>query len=144
MNKKGQNNVLIAGMVSFVGFVLIIALVLMLLSVTESTDMVCGGGTNETLTWEQGTCFSCASDPRNNSWTWTFNTTDMLCHKDDELNSTKAGAEYGGAAYNSTKELGLAANITPQFGEVIVIVVVISGILALLSAVGFAAYKRFK
>ena len=89
LGKKAAFDLINQGMLSFIAFVLISLLVILLVSVTGDTAIVTG-----------------------------------------DSNAT--------AAVNN---LQTAADLPPQFAEIIVIVVIIVGILGLLGAVGYAGYR---
>lgn len=132
-------------MIGFVGFVLIVVLCIVMISIFKSTTLVCANDiTNRTSTYYNGACYSCAW---NGTSATAFNSTDSACHNTTATRDTQgAGAltEYSGAAYNATKYLNNAALLPPQFASLIVIVVIIIGILGLLSVIGYNAYKKMK
>lgn len=90
MNKKGAFDVINAGMISFVSFVLISLLVILLLGVVKNTSIVKG-----------------------------------------DINAT--------AAVTTLQD---AANLPPQFAQIVIIVIIIVGILGMLAMIGYGAYKR--
>lgn len=146
LDKKAQAfNLINAGMISFIGFVLISVLVILFIGQSKQLDLVCG---NSTLTGYQinGGCYSCPiSDAK-----WIKNTTRNACCNATGGVAHCLGAnttgfiDFPGEAYGATQDLGTAALIAPQFGQIIVIVVVIVGILAMLAFVGYSAYQRMR
>ena len=91
-NKKGAFDTINAGMLSFISFVLISLLVILLVAVVQDTSIVTGNSN----------------------------------------------------AVNATADLMSAAELPPQFAQIIVIVVIIVGILGMLAFVGYGAYSRMK
>lgn len=140
MNKKGAfgMDTINRGIVSFIGFILIVLLSILLVVTTQETNMVCEDA------FFDGICYSCPAN-------YTINTTSMLCCNSTAGSATNCAGgnttnyiEADEAAYNASKDLEGAALLAPQFGEIIVIVIVIVGIVALLAAVGYGIYSRIK
>lgn len=131
LNKKGNFDFINAGMLTFITFVLIVVLTIVLVSTLKGTTLVCD--TN----YFNGECFDC-----NDPGATIFNGSNGLCTNGTggNLNPTVGGT----AAYNGTNLLADAAALPPQFAQIIVIVVIIVGILALLAFVGFGTYERLK
>jgi uncharacterized protein YlxW (UPF0749 family) len=93
LNKKGiAFDVINAGMISFLSFMLITLLVILMVSVVKNTSIVTG-----------------------------------------DSNAT--------AAMNNLQS---AANLPPQFAQIIVIVVIIVGILGMLAMIGYGAYQKMR
>jgi hypothetical protein len=91
LNKRGiAFDVINAGMISFLSFMLITLLVILMVSVVKNTSIVTG-----------------------------------------DSNAT--------AAMNNLQS---AANLPPQFAQIIVIVVIIVGILGMLAMIGYGAYQK--
>jgi len=138
IGKKGAFETINAGMIAFVSFVLITVLVILLIGITKQTSIVC-----PTVMNPSGTC---AGDCVNSSHTavnWS-----TCCKLGNaatcKLRNQSARYEYSGAAYNATKSLQTAAQLPPQFAQIIVIVVVIVGILGMLAFVGYGAYQKMR
>lgn len=148
LNKKGAFNVINAGMIGFLVFVLIVILLILLISVTKSTTMVCPSD----QTYDDGVCLACPTANFTDGGNWTYNSSSNLCCNqsnksansvvDVYCNETIAYDEYTGSAYNGTKEMQLAANLPPQFAQVIVITLVVVGIIGMLSMIGYGVYKK--
>lgn len=92
LGKKGAFDTINAGMLSFITFVLVSVLVILLVSVTKSTDIV----TND------------------------------------------------GNASAAMDDMQTAADLPPQFAQIIVIVIIIVGILGMLAFVGYGAYQKMR
>ena len=138
IGKKAAFDTINMGMLSFISFVLISILVVLLVGVVRQTNIVCP------QTYDDGICLSCPSGyGYNNSANTCCNTTGatpLTC----ETANTTAFNTYTGSAYNATSDLQEAANLPPQFAQIIVIVVIITGILGMLAFMGYGAYKRLK
>jgi len=139
-NKRGNAafNLINAGMISFLGFMLIVLLTIIMISTMKSTSMVCGTG----ATSFNGNCVMCL----NSSFAVTNSS---HCCRTDSLGSCQgtnysAVKVYDGAAYNATIALGSAAQLPGQFAQIIVIVVIIVGILTMLSMIGYNVYNKMK
>jgi len=134
LNKKGTFEIINAGMLSFIGFVLIVVLAIFLISTLKGTRIVCDAN------YDDGSCFDCLNTTYPN-----FNSTDNLCYNATTGTFLTIVATPGGTdAWNGTVELQAAANLPPQFAQIIVIVVIIVGILGMLAFVGYSAYQRMK
>ncbi len=141
LNKKGAFEAINAGMISFIGFVLISLLVILLISTTKSITIVCPSS----QTTVNGTCLGCDSG-------FTYNGTGNVCCNATSTNCEDGGAndnqsafnEYTGSAYNATKDLQGAAALPPQFSQIIVITLIIVGIIVMLGALGLATYRKMK
>jgi hypothetical protein len=134
-NKKGTAFELInAGMISFIGFMLIVLLAVLLVSTVKTTSMVCPTRT------VNGVCLSCASTS-----SYILNNSDC-CVTDATCTGGNLSVVtvYSGGAYNATLKLGQAAQLPAQFAQIIVIVVIITGILAMLGAIGYTVYNKMK
>lgn len=141
LNKKGSFEIINAGMLAFVTFVLISILAILLISITQETSIVCGG------TFENGACFDCPSG-------YAYNSTAVLCCNNSAIPATSLNCttktpaqttsriEHDSAAYNATKDLMEAGLLPPQFAQIIVIVIIIVGILGMLTMLGYGVYNR--
>ena len=58
--------------------------------------------------------------------------------------NTTARLHSTGAAYNGSLDLREAALIPPQFGQILVIVLIVVGILGALAVVGVSAYRKMR
>lgn len=130
-NKKGQAfETINAGMISFIGFAMLTLLVILLVSTVKQTDIVCSG----TIT--SGVCFQCNA-------TYTgYNSTYLTCHNATGENIS-ATVDIS-SAYNGTVAMQEAADLPPQFAQIVVIVLIIVGILGMLGAIGYGAYQKIK
>ena len=136
MKKKGQFDVINAGLMAFLTFAVIVILVVVLISVTKKTQLVCED------TADNGGCFKCRDDGASN---FTYNASDNFCHNTslNGLTSNRVQREAGGtAAYNSTLRLADAAGLPSQFAEILIIVVIFIGVLAVLAFAGYAIYNK--
>ncbi len=143
LNKKAAFDIINAGMISFITFVLIAILVIMLISTVQETSIVCGGIS------ENGACFNCPSG-------YAYNSSAVICCNDSaipaaSINCTTATpaqtvsrVEYDGSAYNATKDLMEAGMLPPQFAQIIIIVIIIVGILGMLTMLGYGVYNRMR
>jgi len=135
-NKRGNAfNLINAGMISFLGFMLIVLLTILLVSTVKTTSIVCASPARMI----SGSCVNCYGIT-------TWNTTTSCCLAGSTctgVNFTNP-APYDGDAYNATILLGQAAQLPSQFAQIIVIVVIIVGILAMLGAIGYNVYNKMK
>ena len=137
LNKKAAFETINRGMLAFISFVLIVILVILLVSVVQKTDIVCS------QIYDTGVCLNCPAE-------YTYNSSAKTCcnstgtHYNCNATNTIGYVEFGGSAYNATKELQLAAGLPPQFAQIIVIIVIIVGIIGMLAFIGYGAYKRLK
>jgi len=133
MKKKGAFETINAGMLSFIMFVMIVVLTILLISNLKSTNLVCDSNYND------GVCYDC-----NNASYTIFNTSDNYCYNTSGGVGSISSTIGGTAAYNGTIDLQEAANLPPQFAQIIVIIVIIVGILGMLSFIGYGAYEKMK
>lgn len=133
LNKKGAFETINAGMLTFISFVLVSILVIVLLSTVENTSLICDG------TYFEGQCLRC-----NGTKHTVVNTSDYLCYNSTTDTKSATVLLDGTDAYNGTQDLQLAAELPPQFAQIIVITLVIVGILGMLAVLGFGAYQRMR
>ena len=134
-NKRGNAfNIINAGMISFIGFMLIVLLTIVMVTSIKQTNAVCP------TTYAGGQCLTC----QNTSYGY-YNTSNCCWSgatcTGGNLTATVA---YSGAAYNATLLMGQAAQLPGQFAQIIVIVMIIVGILAMLSMIGYNVYNKMK
>ena len=140
LDKKGAFDVINKGMLTFITFILVVMLVVLLIQVVKRTDIICPAN------FVGDTCLDCPSE-------YTFTNNSLCCNSTQytstlitncSLGNQTEVIPYGGSAYNATVDMQAAGNITPQFSQIIVIVIIIVGILALITAVGIGAYQKIK
>lgn len=138
LNKKGAFETINLGMVSFLTFVMVVVLSILLVSQVKQTSIVCPD------TLRGGECLSCPSG-------FVINTTNQACCNTTDgagaascVGVNLTGAIIGNNAYNSTELLQEAADLPPQFAQIIVIVIIIVGILGMLAFIGYGAYQKMK
>lgn len=135
LSKKGSFDIINAGLIAFIGFVLIVLLASLLVSTVKKTDMVCPDHLID------DTCYACGT-----GFTYLGNTT--CCNTTTSPSCSGANStdviDYYGHAWNSTIDLHAASDLPGQFSQIIVIVIVVVGILALLAIVGYGAYRKIR
>lgn len=132
LRKKAAFETINAGMLAFLTFVLVVLLTILLISTVKETDLVCDAH------YSDGACYDCT----NENFT-RFNSSDNYCYNSSGTNRL-AATGAGTRAYNGTLDLQEAANLPPQFAQIIVIALVIVGILGMLGVIGYGAYQRIK
>lgn len=135
IDKKGTFDIINAGMLSFITFVLVALLAVVLISTTQETNIVCKG------TWSEGACYECRTGFDFVNTTACCNSTAATCvgtaNKSDPYS-------YTGSAYNASLDMMNAGLIAPQFSQIIVIVIIVVGILSALAVLGYGVYQRMK
>lgn len=147
--KKAEFNMLNSMLISFIGFILVSIMVIIVIANINTTTLICptDSGGAPTRVSSTGTCQACPSS------LWIFNTTgNICCNASTGLGAgcTAAGNQtaivdyWGSSSYNASKNLMSAAILPPQFASIIVIVVVIVGILSLLALIGYNVYQKMQ
>lgn len=142
LNKKAAFETINKGMIGFISFVLVVILVILLVAVMKEMTIVCK---SPGFTVSGGACKTCLQN-------YTYNASAALCCNSSSSGvpyncssgNTRGVKEYSGAAYNATKDLGLAAGLPPQFAQIIVIIVIITGIIGMLGFIAYGAYKKLQ
>lgn len=136
MNKKGSFDNINAGMIAFIGFMMVVLLSVILVGTVKETDIVCGGSLVGNV------CYDCVDG-------FTFNNITACCADAGgtahcENANASAPVEYTGAAYNATKTLQTSAMLPSQFSQIVVIVIIVAGILVVLATIGYHSIKKMK
>lgn len=141
LNKKGQAFERInKGLVTFLVFILISLLAVLLIGQMKQSNIVCSSNTVPTR-FANGICQACPPG------SWDFHNTSVCCNTTiTDCNGTNQTpiVEFGGAAWNATKDMGEAALLPPQFSQIIIIVILIVGILSIIGMIGYRVYSKMK
>lgn len=139
INKKGQAfETINVGLIGFITFVLVVLLAVLLVSTVKQTSIICTGNYDSS----SGSCRVCTFSNQ------TYVNSTVCCFTpglaDCAGTNNTATIEISDAAYNATKDLQEAAGLPPQFAQIVVIILIITGILSMLAFIGYGAYERLR
>lgn len=144
MKKKAQFNLINQGLIAFVGFILVVILTILMISIFKQTSIACSDPTGVPVRYSNNDCRACPSTA------WIFNTTSEYCCNATGGTTHCLGANqtptllYSGNASVGLRLLQNAAILPPQFASVIIIVIITIGVLAMLAIIGYNAYQKMK